>query len=164
MISTLNKTLCVQQLVEKLRDKQLLHVPIADLRESNIVLYEYVNQLNDSIAIIPTTINSVITGVIRFQEGYFITLGMLIWKDANKKGAFKEGTFLFYKHDAQDSIEECVHITNSIENHNLMESLFFACCESKDGDSVLSYSHIEHAITYGELYRDIKSKIKKGFA
>lgn len=163
MISTLNKTLCVQQLVEKLRDKQLHHVSIFDLKESNRPLYEYVSQLNDSIAIIPTTINSVITGVIRFQEGYFITLGMLIWKDANQKGPFKEGTFLFYKHDGHETIDDCVHITNSIENHNLMESLFFACCESRDGDSVLAYSHIEHAIKYGELYRDMKNQIKKGF-
>jgi hypothetical protein len=164
VISALNKTLCVQQLVEKLREKELVHVSGFDLKETNKALYEYVHQLSSSIAIIPTTIDSVITGVIRFKEGYFITLGMLIWKDATQKGPFKEGTFLFYKRDDSDSLDECIHITNSIENHNLMESLFFACCESKGDDLVLKYSHIEHAIQYGETYRELKEQWKKGFA
>lgn len=43
-----------------------------------------------------------------------------------------------------------------------MESLFFACCESKGDDMVLNYSHIEHAIKYGETYRDLMEKWKKG--
>ncbi|MED1801345.1 hypothetical protein [Brevibacillus porteri] len=160
MISDLNKLTCVEQLIEKLTKKELVHVSHIDLAEMDASLYEYINHLNDSIALFPTDYNSVISGVIRFKEGYFITLGMLFWKDSSRTEKFKEGTFLFYKRDSSNSIDDCVHITNSTETPELMDRLFYACCSNEKPEPLNKDSHLEHAIRYGQAYGEIKTILK----